>query len=83
MRKHRKIHRLNLELGPKSFHALEKLQRALETSSQAETIRIALTTLSKLIDETQQGARVLIERNGEDKVELFLPLARAPRTNES
>jgi hypothetical protein len=83
VRKHRKVWRLNLELGPRSYEALNRLQCALETSSQAETIRIALQTLARLVDEEEQGARVFIERHGQQKVEVLLPLsARATESND-
>ena len=72
MRKHRKIHRLNLELGPKSYAALEALQAALETSSQAEAIRLALQTVSKLVEETKKGGRIIVERKAGDQIEIVL-----------
>jgi hypothetical protein len=81
LRKQREVaHRLNLELGPKSVAALSRLQDALETASQAETIRLALQVLAKLVDETQAGARVMIERRDEERTELLLPLHPAIAT---
>ena len=74
-RKHEKVHRLNLELGPKSFQALEKLRASLETASSAETIRIALSTLAHLVEEAHRGGRVVIERKGAEKVEVLIPNA--------
>jgi hypothetical protein len=64
---------LNLELGPKSSAALDQLQSALETSGQADTIRLSLQTLAKLVEETKAGGRVIIE-NGKDRIEVLLPL---------
>ena len=78
MRKNQEVRRLNLELGPRSYQALAELQEALETSSQAETIRLALQTLSKLVAEVQDGARLIIERDDEARVELLLPIHRVP-----
>ena len=65
--------RINLDLGPNSYEALKNLQNSLETASQAETIRFALQTLEKLVEEIQQGARVTIERARGEKVEVLLP----------
>jgi len=77
-RKHQKVHRLNLELGPKSFQALERLRSSLETASQAETIRLALQTLSHLVEEANRGGRVMIEREGSEKIEVLIPHAPRP-----
>lgn len=75
------MHRLNLELGPKSYQALERLQSALETSSQADTIRMALQTLAKLVDETQCGSRIIIEHPKKDRIELLLPIVASVQSD--
>ena len=72
----RNTRRLNLDLGPNSFEALKRLQETLETASQAETIRLALQTLAKLVDEVEHGGRALIERTNGEKVEIVLPSVR-------
>jgi hypothetical protein len=76
VRRHTKVRRLNLELGPKSYQALERLQASLETHSLTETIRIALQVLSRLFDAEQHGSKVFIERDGE-KIEVLLPLVQS------
>lgn len=75
MRKHENVHRLNLELGPKSFQALTELQDVTETASKAETIRLALQVLLKLVQETQRGARITIQRKDGENLEVVLPFA--------
>ena len=62
LRKNQNVRRLSLELGPKSYAALENLQVVLETSSQAETIRLALQLLSQVVAEAQDGAKLVIQR---------------------
>jgi hypothetical protein len=68
-----KQHRINLELGPNSYRALKALQASLESASQAETLRFALQTLAKLVEETRDGGRVVIERKNGDVVQVLLP----------
>ena len=63
--------RLNLELGPKSTKALDCLQVALEASSRAEVIRRALQTMLKIVEETQQGSKWVIERTNGERVLMF------------
>ena len=65
--------RINLDLGPKSSAALRNLQDSLETASQAETIRLALQTLEKLVQEAEAGGTVTIERANGDTVEVLIP----------
>lgn len=65
--------RLNLDLGPKSSEALRKLQESLETASQAETIRLALQTLEKIVEEAEAGGRITIERPDGERVEVVVP----------
>lgn len=77
MKRHEQKHRLNLELGPRSYQSLVALQEAMEASSQAETIRLALQTLAKLAAESQAGARVRIHRQNGEVVEVLLPLSSA------
>jgi hypothetical protein len=69
-----KQHRINLELGPNSYRALKGLQESLESASQAETLRLALQTLAKLVEETRDGGRVIIERKNGDVVHVLLPV---------
>ena len=80
MTRRRDVRRINLELGPKSCQALDRLQVALETNSQVETIRLALQTLLRLVDETQPGGRVFVERAGEDRREVILPIIQQKTT---
>lgn len=69
-----KVHRINLDLGPKSYRALKDLQKSMEAASQAETLRVALQTLAKLADEAKQGGRLIVERKNGERVEISLPL---------
>jgi hypothetical protein len=78
VRRHQKVHRLNLELGPQSFRALTRLQAATEASSQAETIRLALQTMEKMVEEARKGSRLIIERADGEKVEIMLPGVHVP-----
>jgi hypothetical protein len=70
-----KTHRINLDLGPNSYQALKRLQTSLEAASQAETLRLALQTLAKLVEEAKDGGRVIVERADGDRVVVILPLA--------
>jgi hypothetical protein len=65
--------RINLDLGPRSYEGLLRLQASLEAASQAEILRLALQTLSKLVQEAESGARVMIDRVNGDRVEIVLP----------
>ena len=69
-----KSYRINLELGPKSFKALNNLQTATEARSKVETIRLALQITEKLVQETQAGGRVAIQRKDGQEMEIYLPL---------
>lgn len=70
-----KTHRINLDLGPHSYHALKTVQASLESASQAETLRLALQTFAKLVEETERGGEVIIQRANGDRVSVLLPVA--------
>lgn len=79
MRPNDKVHRLNLELGPRSHRALRRLQADLEASSQADTIRFALQTLEMLLEEIHAGGTVSVRRtDGEELKVLLVPNLHTP-----
>jgi hypothetical protein len=72
--------RLNIELGPSSASALDRLQESTESRSQVEVIRLALQTFSKMVDEVSAGGRVVIQRPDGVSVEIFFPVISSPQT---
>lgn len=73
MRKYKKVHRINLELGPNAFASLELLRESTESSSQVEAVRLALQTFHKLVDEAQAGGKIIVERKDGSKLEIIIP----------
>lgn len=53
-----------MDMPPKSLERLKALQEKTEASSYAEVVRNALQLYEALINETDNGARILVERNG-------------------
>ena len=53
-----------MDMPPKSVERLKALQEKTEASSYAEVVRNALQLYEALIDETDNGGRILIERDG-------------------
>lgn len=65
-------HRLNLELGPKTAEALSYLQEAIDAPSQAETIRVALQTCTRLAREAARGGSILVKRKDGEVLKIML-----------
>ena len=53
-----------MDMPPKSVERLKALQEKTEASSYAEVVRNALQLYEALIEETDNGGRILIERDG-------------------
>lgn len=70
MRKH-KTHRVNLELGPKTFSMVNQLQRDLEADSTVEVVRLAIRVLHAIA--ARDVLKVEIQNIAGDWRELLLP----------
>ena len=61
-----------LLVSVEDMERLEKLARALGTSSKADAIRQAVAIMSKLAEIEQKGGKLVIEEDGRTR-ELYFP----------
>jgi hypothetical protein len=63
--------RVQFDFTQEAYDALSVLQQKVGTPTKAETIRYALRALQWITDETNCGARILVEKGGETQVAVF------------
>ena len=57
-------YRVQLDFTPEAFRELEKLKAEVGASSRADTLRRAMRVLRWTINTLQDGAQILVRRNG-------------------
>lgn len=62
--KKRDVKRVQMDMPPKSLERLQRLQGITEASSYAEVVRNALRLYEALVDEAEEGHKLLIDRDG-------------------
>jgi Arc/MetJ-type ribon-helix-helix transcriptional regulator len=65
--------RCQLHLTQKSADRLERLVKRTDSSSMSEVMRNALRLYEALIDETEKGASVILEKANGERVSVFAP----------
>lgn len=64
--------RRNIELQPQAVERLEKVKGKLEASTDSEVIRRALKVLEQLIEDEENGKRLLVREPNGDLVSVRL-----------
>jgi hypothetical protein len=57
-------YRVQLDFTPEAFAELDKLKADVQASSRADTVRYAMRILRWTIDQLQQGAKILVSKDG-------------------
>lgn len=57
-----KKYRLQIDFSEKAYKELESIQERLDAGSKSEVIRNALGVLRWIIDESDRGHRILVEK---------------------
>ena len=63
--------RRNIELQPQAIERLERLKEKLEATTDSEVLRRALKVLEQVVEEEENGKRVLIRESNGDLVSVL------------
>jgi hypothetical protein len=72
MSKNNGVVRRNIELQPQAVQRLERLKDRLEATSDSEVLRRALKVLEQVVEEEENGKRVLVREANGDLVSVVL-----------
>jgi hypothetical protein len=64
--------RRNIELQPQAIERLERLKEKLEATTDSEVLRRALKVLEQVVEEEENGKRVLIRESNGDLVSVLV-----------
>lgn len=71
--------RIQMDVGPKAFVRLQKLQEMTEAASYSEVMRNALVVYETLMDTQKAGSEIVIMKDGQFVSSLILVSAIDPK----
>ena len=76
-----KKYRLQIDFSEKAYKELESIQERLDAGSKSEVMRNALGVLRWIIDESDRGNRILVEKSDGPREIMFHFLERARKVS--
>ena len=77
-----KKYRLQIDFSEKAYKELESIQERLDATSKSEVIRNALGVLRWIIDESDRGNRILVEKPDGPREIMFHFLERSKKASD-